>query len=400
MIVKQDILIDEVLSFQKDYVTSSSLQQLEQSIQKNGLEKTCLNSSLLNQISYSFNIEIPEVPIFHQQDSYQCYIYAFLRVMKSILIKYCSSHFQHVDFSASYLDFYDKLEKINTVYNKLFEQSDLTLDFIFQTVNQYIGLYGNFHYCKQLVDKYGIVFEEDMPTSIHFHAKEIIELLKNKIKSDAKILLSSPKELFPILKKKLMKEAYDFLSQIYGNPPTFLFYEQVFYTPWEWKECYLQNHLDDYITLTTYPISVLHQSFSYLPSVYLHQREIIQQVSIEQMKHAIIEQLKDSIAVWFSCEESTSAYYDGNVLDPNVFRYSDLFHISSLSQQEKLIGDFIRYDHAMCITGALLLNQEIKQFKVDNSFGNHGLYQGHFIMTNDFLEQCVITINVNKKYLH
>lgn len=129
------------------------------------------------------------------------------------------------------MDFYDKLEKINTVYNKLLEQSDLTLDFIFQTVNQYIGLYGNFHSCKQLVDKYGIVFEEDMPTSIHFHAKEIIELLKNKMKSDAKILLNSPKELFPILKKKLMKEAYDFLSQIYGNPPTFLFYEQVFYTP-------------------------------------------------------------------------------------------------------------------------------------------------------------------------
>ena len=118
------------------------------------------------------------------------------------------------------------------------------------------------------------------------------------------------------------------------------------------------------------------------------------------MKHAIIEKLKDSIAVWFSCEESTSAYYDGNVLDPNFFRYSDLFHISSLSQQERLIGDFIRYDHAMCITVALLLNQEIKQFKVDNSFGNHGLYQGHFIMTNDFLEQCVITVIVDKKYLH
>ena len=56
MIVKQDILIDEVLSFQKDYVTSSSLQQLEKSIQKNELEKACLNSSLLNQFSYSFNI--------------------------------------------------------------------------------------------------------------------------------------------------------------------------------------------------------------------------------------------------------------------------------------------------------------------------------------------------------
>lgn len=117
MIVKQDILIDEVLSFQKDYVTSSSLQQLEQSIQKNGLEKTCLNSSLLNQISYSFNIEIPEVPIFHQQDSYQCYIYAFLRVMKSILIKYCSSHFQHVDVIWTFMINLKKLIRCITNYS-------------------------------------------------------------------------------------------------------------------------------------------------------------------------------------------------------------------------------------------------------------------------------------------
>ena len=83
----------------------------------------------------------------------------------------------------------------------------------------------------------------------------------------------------------------------------------------------------------------------------------------------------------------------------NIFQYSELFQISSLSREEKLIGDIIGYDHAMCITGALVIDEQVKQFKVDNSFGYHGLYQGHFVMTNDFFENNVITVIVHKKYL-
>lgn len=60
----------------------------------------------------------------------------------------------------------------------------------------------------------------------------------------------------------------------------------------------------------------------------------------------------------------------------------------------------INYDHAMCITGALIKDKEIKQFKVDNSFGYHGKHKGHLIMTNSFFENCIITLIINKKYIN
>ncbi len=61
--------------------------------------------------------------------------------------------------------------------------------------------------------------------------------------------------------------------------------------------------------------------------------------------------------------------------------------------------DLIDYDHAMCITGALVEGKNIKQFKVDNSFGKHGNYKGQLIMTPSFLDNCVITTIINKKYI-
>ncbi len=64
-----------------------------------------------------------------------------------------------------------------------------------------------------------------------------------------------------------------------------------------------------------------------------------------------------------------------------------------------MVLDLINYDHAMCITGALIEENSIKQFKVDNSFGRHGNYKGQLIMTPSFLENCVITLVINKKYL-
>ena len=64
-----------------------------------------------------------------------------------------------------------------------------------------------------------------------------------------------------------------------------------------------------------------------------------------------------------------------------------------------MLLDMVNYDHVMCITGALVLDHEIKQLKVDNSFGNHGRFHGQLIMTPSFLENCVITVILNKNFI-
>ena len=122
-------------------------------------------------------------------------------------------------------------------------------------------------------------------------------------------------------------------------------------------------------------------------------------LNADEIKSAIIKQLKDGIGVWFSSEETTTLDYNSNILDGNIYKYSEMLKIKKIPNNYKLQLDLINYDHAMCITGALIKNNKVVQFKVDNSFGYHGKYKGHLIMTNNFFENYVLFAIVNKKYL-
>lgn len=394
----KDIKLEEIINFQIDYEKNENNKELEMSISKYGIGHSCLNKELLSQCKYHFNIEIPEVKIYDQKRSYQCNIYAFLRMLKSI-VRRNEKKFNDIDLSANYLDFYDKLEKINTLYNELFNQEHLTIELINEKVNQYVGIYGTFHFCRELVKKYGLVPTEVMPeVNNKYNANEVLELLRMKIKTDATILLNTKIDKEKV-KKQLMQEAYNFLSLVMGNPPTKFKYKKELLNPLEFKNKYFNCNLEDYITVTSYKKEILENSYSYIPNVYLSDKENIKTISVDEMKRAVIKQLQDGIAIWFSAEESTTLDYDTNILDTNTFNYQKLLYIQSIPKEDKLKLDLINYDHAMTITGALVENNKIKQFKVDNSFGPHGKYKGHLIMTNSFFENCIITAVINKKYL-
>lgn len=400
--MNKEISLSDISNFQKEYTKNLGNNQIEEKIKEQGITKACLNEDLIKNVEYRFNIEIPEMKIYNQKNSSQCNIYAFFRMIKSIIQKENPSiDINKLELSASYLEFFDKLEKINTLYNELLAEKEVTLEMINNKVNRYIGIYGTFHFCRELISKYGLVPNSAMKeVNEHYNAFETLELLKAKIKTDATILLNKNNMDIQKTKENLMKEAYVFLSKVIGNPPIDFDYENEHLTPMAFKEKYLKNSLEDYITVTTYDKKTLFQSYAFIPNVYLNNNETIKTVSTEKLKQAVIKQLQEGIAIWFSAEESTALDYDINILDDQIYRYNALLNIHEISKEEKLVLDITNYDHAMCITGALIEDGIIKQFKVDNSFGKHGQYKGHLIMTNSFFENAIITMIIHKKFLN
>ena len=94
----------------------------------------------------------------------------------------------------------------------------------------------------------------------------------------------------------------------------------------------------------------------------------------------------------------SSNYRDG-ILDNEAYGFSRILDIPDLTAQQKLTLGVTTYDHAMCITGALTKNNIAEQFRVDNSFGQRGKYGGQMLMTSSFLENSVITLVINRKFL-
>ena len=397
--MNKEIKLGDVLRYQEEYLKEKENILIEKDIKENGIEKACSNKELSEKLKYRFNIQIPEVKVYDQKEGYECNIYAFLRMIKSIMKK-DGINIRGLDLSATYIDFYDKLEKINTFYNELLKENSITLEIINEKANKYIGVFGTFNFCKKIINKYGMVPAKAMPDiNNNYDANLMIELLKNKVKSDATILIDRNGENDDMIKNILMNEAYIFLSKVLGNPPTKFEYKNESLSPLEFRIKYLNTCLDEYVTVTPYDKELLCNTYSFIPSVYLKNNEEIITLPINKIKEAVIKQLKDGIGVWFSAEESTTLDYDTGILDDNVFKYDETLHIRKIPNDYKLRLDMINYDHAMCITGALTKDKEIREFKVDNSFGYHGKHKGHLIMTNSFFENCPITFIINKKYL-
>ena len=399
--MNKEIKLEDIEIYQNNYLADKNNVNIQKFIYANGINETCFNYDLESKTKFDFNIEIPKVKMYNQRNAYECNIFAFLRVVKGIIKKENNFDANKLDISASYIDFYDKLEKINTAYNELFKEKNLTIPKISQIINRYIGIYGTFNYCKKIINKYGFVLSKDMPeVNGKYNAVQVNELLRHKIKADALCLINRNKVNDNTLKKYLINEAYIFLSKVLGNPPTKVKFDNKKFTPLEFRNTILKDTLDDYVSVTTFNQNVLYSSDSFVPSVYLKDNEEIISISNEELKNAIIKQLIDGIGIWFSSEESTTLDYRANILDDHIYKYDKYLNIKPLSKDDKLLMDITSYDHAMCITGALVKNNKVKQFKVDNSFGYHGKYKGKLIMTNSFLENQLIVAIINKKYLN
>lgn len=400
--MKQEISLEDINCFKEKYTKNESNKLIEDEIRKLGIKKASSLNSKKDNYKFEFNIEVPSVKIYNQLDSSQCNIYAFLRVVKDVLRNNTKLDVDNINFSANYIEFFDKLEKANICYNELINCKKLTVYEINNIVNRYIGTYGTFHFAREIVNKYGLVPTKEMKeVNGKFRNALTMEMFRDKVKMDALSLIKIKlKKKRQEKKKELMFEVYQFLSKIYGEVPIKFEFDGVFMNPREFKERYLGNMMDDFVTLTNIEKDTLFSSYAFIPNVYLNNNERIIKVTSKQMRDAIISQLKSGISVWFSAEESTTLDYDDNILDDKVNDIYSLLNIKNVSKKKKMELDIINYDHAMCITGALVKGSEVLQYKVDNSFGYHGKFKGQLIMTNSFLENCVITTIIHKKYLN
>lgn len=399
--MKQEITLEDIKNFNEVYSQDDNNKLIEDEIRKLGIKKASSLNTKKDKYKFEFNIEVPDVKIYNQLDSSQCNIYAFLRVVKDVLRNNTKLDVDNIDFSANYIEFFDKFEKANICYNELINCKKLTVFEINRIVNRYIGTYGTFHFAREIVNKYGIVPTKCMKeVNGKFRNALTMEMFRDKVKTDALVLLNIKlKKKRQDKKRELMFEVYQFLSKIYGEVPLEFVFNGMTFKPIEFKERYLGDSMDDFVTLTTIEKDTLFNSYAFIPNVYLNDNERIIRVTKMQMQDAIISQLKSGISVWFSAEESTTLDYDDNILDDKVNDIYSLLNIKNVSKKKKMELDIINYDHAMCITGALVKESVVKQYKVDNSFGRHGQFKGQLIMTNSFLENCVITTIIHKKYV-
>ncbi len=128
--MNKQITLEQINEFSKEYNNEKTNKIIENSITKNGLENTCIDRNVIIENQPIFNIELPESKRYDQKDSYKCWVYAGINVIKHNIAENLNIDIMNLELSNSYIAFFDKLEKSNNAYENIIELKNIDLDYL------------------------------------------------------------------------------------------------------------------------------------------------------------------------------------------------------------------------------------------------------------------------------
>lgn len=87
-------------------------------------------------------------------------------------------------------------------------------------------------------------------------------------------------------------------------------------------------------------------------------------------------------------------------LDTDLYKLDELFDVdTSLTKAERLATGMGEVSHAMTLVGVDEDQGEIRQWKVENSWGDKSGSKGYYVMSQDWFKEYVYEVVVHKQYL-
>ena len=418
----EQITLDLIKKFSNNYNQNSLNKIIENSIVNNGIEKTCIDYSIIAENQPIFNIELPVSKRYNQKKSYKCWIFSGLNFIQFNLAENLNIDLKNLSISNSYISFFDKLEKSNTIYENIIHLKDNSFEFINKdgVLDFCIFEGGYWQWFVSIVNKYGLLPYEYMPDAVEsLNQKTITNLFSEKVKKNCIKLIKLKEENktleeLEIMKEKFLDENYTFLSKILGEPKFNFNYEYkdkdgklVSYknlTPLEFKNKFLTIDLNNFISLGNIPMYnkqyyKLYRK-KYACNTYNNSYAEFLNLPIKEIKELVIKQLKDNLPI--SVRVNLTKFKDkkSGVLDTRLFNYNKTFNLESLTKEEALNTKDIFPHHWLSICGANILdNGTVQRWKLEDSYGNDAKVDGYYIMNDNYFDEFILEAIINKKYL-
>ena len=415
------ISLEQIDEFKKIYNSEKTNKIIENAITKNGLENACINRDIIIENQPIFNIELPESKRYDQKDSWRCWIFGGLNLIKHNIAKNLNMNVIDLELSNNHIAFYDKLEKSNNTYENIIDANNVDFEYIHkdETLKFCVSEGGYWDMFVSIVNKYGIVPYSYNPDTVESTTVQNVEYLyTEKIKKDILKLIELKKNgmdinVLRIEKKKFLQENYILLCKIYGEPTTkFNFeykdkddnYKKIEnLTPIDFKNRFLNLKLEDFVTIGNTPMYnkeyyKLYQK-KHLGNVYGKSYVKYLNLPIEDLKELSIKQLKDNVPVYMGAHILKFRDKKSGVLDIRLYNYEDTLNLKRLSKEEALNLYDISMHHIMSFTGVNLVNGKPQRWKVEDSYGDKEKVNGYYIMNDNFFNEFVLSVVIDKKYL-
>lgn len=424
--MSKELKIEDIKEYSNSFKRSKNNQLLSNIVRRVGILDSIYNYDEASKIENVFNVEVRDMPsVEDQKKSGRCWMFSGLNVIRQIVVK--SMGVKDIELSHTHLFFYDKLEKANMLYSRAIELIDLdkeSREFQFLITNGANQDGGWWHQFKDLIKKYGIVPQSVSPevysSTNSAYLDKTLTLAQVKGVDTLKTLRKNGASLEELGAKKgeLLKDIYRILAIALGEPVNKFKYSysktneetkkdeviEIKSTPLDFFNTYVKDELDDYINLVNYPTSEkpYYQRYFNIGSQAQASEEFFSlNLPIEELKSAAIASLKDNNCMWFACDVLTSAFTKEGILSTEAYNLGDLFNINfDMDKYERLRYFASSPCHAMTLSGVNLDKAgKPNRWKINNSWGKDIGFSGIYIMSDEWFDEYVYSLVVNKKYL-
>jgi len=411
---------DMLQSIKQSYKATASDKAIRNAIGSNDIKKLALNQDNLTGMDTYFSNKVESKGIADQKKSGRCWLFTGLNVMRSKMIaKYKLGSFE---FSQNYCFFWDQLEKSNLFLQGVIDtykkpMDDKMVEWLFKNP---LSDGGQFTGISDIVGKYGLVPKEVMPeTNSSDNTAQMANLLSLKLREYGLQLREqaangAKKEALAKSKTEMLSTIYRMLVLNLGVPPTEFTWtlkdakgnpvNTKQYTPLSFFKEYVNNDLtNNYVMFMNDPTRDYYKIYEIDCDRHRYDGKNWTYVNlpINEIKEMAISSIKDSTMMYFSCDVGKFLNSDRGLLDINNFDYASLMGTSFGMDKKQRVQTFASgSSHAMTLM-AVNLDKDGKPDKwmVENSWGATSGYQGHLIMTDEWFNEYMFRLVVEKKYV-
>jgi aminopeptidase C len=404
--------------FSRDFNASQQNQVASRAARRSGLLEASFNDQVSGRLNHVFSTELDVGTVTNQKQSGRCWEFSSLNLLRHFFGK--KYQVKNFTFSQAYNFFWDKLERANAFYDKMIALADRPLDD--REVQAWLNFAGQdgglWQMAVNLIKKYGVVPSYAMPENFNSNnTRGLIDSLARKERKDAlqlrKLAQLGKTDELAAAKQNCLNEVYRMVAVALGEPPkTFdLEYrdDQKHYhldrnlTPQDFLQKYLGDFpFDDYVVLLNAPNFDYQKRYhqDLYDNVVGGQPIVGLNLPIEDLARAAVAQLKDGEAVMFGNDVLKQMERKSGYMDTELYKTDALFSVDTqMSKADRLRTGEGTATHDMTLVGVDEDQGEIRQWKVENSWGEKMGDHGFYVMSQPWFEQYVYDVVVNKKYL-
>ena len=413
---KEGGISEDMLSrIRQSYTASPEQKAVKNALASNSIATLAINAENLAMVDTHFSHRVETKGITDQKGSGRCWLFTGLNVLRAKMIsKYDLPSFE---FSQNYNSFYDLLEKSNLFLQAMIDNRDLPLEDrkVDWLMKNAIGDGGQFTGVSNLIMKYGVVPKAAMPETFQSNnTSQMQNILRLKLREFGLELRELKPAKAAKRKEEMLSEIYCILVKCLGVPPTefeWARYDKAgnlvskkTYTPKGFYEEYIGEELEkNYIMVMNDPSREYNKVYEieYDRHVYDGENWLYINLPIERIKPMAIASIKDNTAMYFSCDVGKFIDRTKGTLDIANFDYASLFNTSFPMDKKQRIQTFSSgSSHAMTLIAVDLDEHGVaKKWMVENSWGAASGYQGNLIMTDEWFNEYMFRVVVERKYV-